>query len=147
MGNTAMPTVQTMGMHTIIAAYQIVRWKAPIHMGLVGLAAVRRLENTAMAYAISQGVRKQKRICTTVNTVMPTVQMMGMHTIIVACQVAHRWRAIHTIPAGCQVVQIWEAIHITLAGYRAAHRLENIAMEKEVGVITSLVMEMAIIKS
>ena len=78
---------------------------------------------------------------------MPTVQMMGMHTIIVACQVAHRWRAIHTIPAGCQVVQIWEAIHITLAGYRAAHRLENTAMEKEAGDITGLVMEMAIIRS
>ena len=94
---------------------------------------------------------------------MPTVQMMGMHTITAACQAVQRWRAIHTIPAACQAVQrwraihtipaacqavqIWEAIPITLAGYRAAHRLENTAMEKEAGDITGLVMEMAIIRS
>ena len=52
MGNIVMPTVQMMGMHTIIAACQTVRWKAPIHMGLVELAAVRRLGNTATASAI-----------------------------------------------------------------------------------------------
>ena len=65
------------------------------------------------------------------NTVMPTVQMMGMHTIIAACQVVRRRRAIRTIPAVC----------------RAAHRLENIATEKEVGGITGLAMDMVIIKS
>ena len=36
------------------------------------------------------------------NTVMPTVQMMGMHTIIAACQVVRRRRVIRTIPAVCR---------------------------------------------
>ena len=81
------------------------------------------------------------------NTVMPTVQMMGMHTIIAVCQAAQRWRAIHTTLAACQAARIWETIHTTLAVCQAAHRLENIAMEKEVGGIIGLAMGMGIIKS
>ncbi len=81
------------------------------------------------------------------NTVMPTVQMMGMHTIIAACQVVRRRRAIRTTPAVCRAAQIWGAIRTTSAVCRAAHRLENIATEKEVGGITGLAMDMVIIKS
>ena len=81
------------------------------------------------------------------NTVMPTVQMMGMHTIIAACQVVRRRRAIRTTPAVCRAAQIWGAIRTTPAVCRAAHRLENIATEKEVVGITGLAMDMVIIKS
>ena len=151
-------------MRTIIAACQAAQRQRAIHMGLVELAAVRRLGNTATAYAISQDVRKRQRICTMENTVMPTVQRMGMRTIIAVCQAVQRQRTTHTIPAEYQAAQIWEAIrttlaeyqaaqiweaiHTTLAEYQAAHRLESIAMEKEVGRgITGLAMEMDIIKS
>ena len=81
------------------------------------------------------------------NIVMPTVQMMGMHIIIAVCQVVRRRKAIRTTHAVCQAAQIWGAIRTTHAVCRAARRLENIAMEKEVGAIIGLAMDMVIIKS
>jgi hypothetical protein len=78
---------------------------------------------------------------------MPTVQMMGTHTIIAVYQAAQRRGAIHTILVACQVVQIWEVIRTILVVYQAAHSPESIVMEEMVEAITGLVMAEVIIKS
>lgn len=89
------------------------------------------------------------------NTIIPTAQMTGMHTITAEYQAAHRWIATHTIPAGYRAARKRITTRTIPAGYRVVRRLEITAMEEItkvskvteiVGSIINLVIEAVIIE-